>query len=120
MSIRFLSAAVLILLAGTAFSAEVEQAMVKIYATSANPNYYIPWLREAPYEVFGSGCVIDEGIILTNAHVVSNLTYLQVRREGDPSRYLASVEAVSHDADLALLTVDDPEFFRGDNPPGPG
>lgn len=116
MIIRYMTAAVLLLITGTASTADIEQAMVKIYATSANPNYYIPWLREAPYEVFGSGCVIDDGIILTNAHVVSNLTYLQVRREGDPRRYLASVEAVSHDADLALLTVDDPEFFQGITP----
>lgn len=111
-----MTVAVLLLFTGTASTADVEQAMVKIYATSANPNYYIPWLREAPYEVFGSGCVIDDGIILTNAHVVSNLTYLQVRREGDPKRYLASVQAVSHDADLALLTVDDPSFFQGITP----
>jgi S1-C subfamily serine protease len=99
-----------------ASAADVEQAMVKIFATSANPNYYIPWIREAPYEVFGSGCVIDENIILTNAHVVSNVTYLQVRKEGDPNRYTARVVAVSHDADLALLTVDDPAFFQDITP----
>ncbi|OPL19641.1 MAG: hypothetical protein AVO35_10050 [Candidatus Aegiribacteria sp. MLS_C] len=97
-------------------AADVDQAMVKIYATSANPNYYIPWIIEAPYEVFGSGCVIDDGLILTNAHVVSNTTYLQVRKEGDPKRYPAVIVAVSHEADLALLTVEGEGFFDGMEP----
>ncbi len=107
---------ILLLVACSLQAADIGQAMVKIYATSADPNYYIPWITEAPYEIFGSGCVIDDGVILTNAHMVSNVTYLQVRREGDPRRYLARVIAVSHDADLALLTVDDPSFFNGITP----
>jgi len=106
----------LIALTGICFTADVDQAMVKIYATSANPNYYIPWIIEAPFEAFGSGCVIDDELILTNAHVVSNLTYLQVRKEGDPRRYAGEVVAISHEADLALLTVKETGFFDGIEP----
>ncbi|MBN2586236.1 MAG: trypsin-like peptidase domain-containing protein [Candidatus Fermentibacteraceae bacterium] len=116
MCTKVCTAAVILLFSASSPATEVDQAMVKIYATSADPNYYIPWIIEAPYEVFGSGCVIDEELILTNAHVVSNLTYLQVRREGDPRRYTGRVVAISHEADLALLTVDDPGFFDGITP----
>jgi len=62
--------------------------------------------------------------ILTNAHVVSNGTFIQVRAHGQAERYRAKVAAVSHEADLALLTVEEPSFFDnmdaielGDVPP---
>lgn len=116
MRVRFVLALLPLAAAATVSAAQVDQAMVKIYATSADPNYYIPWIIEAPFEAFGSGCVIDDGLILTNAHVVSNLTYLQVRREGDPRRYVARVVAISHEADLALITVDEAGFFDGITP----
>jgi S1-C subfamily serine protease len=99
-----------------ASSTDVEGSVVKIYATCADPYYYIPWITTAPYEVSGSGSIIDGEVILTAAHVVSNVTYLQVRREGDPRRYTASVVAVSHEADLALITAEDPAFFEGTTP----
>jgi S1-C subfamily serine protease len=99
-----------------ASAADIESAVVKIYTTVADPYYYIPWITGAPYEISGSGCIIDDGLILTNAHVVSNVTYLQVRKEGDPKKYTARVVAVSHEADLALITVDDPGFFEDITP----
>ena len=43
----------------------------------------------------------------------SDQTFVQVRRHGEFKRYPARVESVSHDADLALLTVEDPRFFEG-------
>jgi len=47
---------------------------------------------------------------------VSDRTFIQVRRHGEAKRYPARVISVSHAADLALLTVDDPEFFEGVEP----
>ena len=61
----------------------------------------------------GSGCVISGQRILTNAHVVSDQTFIQVRRHGESRRFTARVLEVSHDSDLAILTVDEPEFFKG-------
>ena len=49
--------------------------------------------------------------ILTNAHVVSDATFIQVRRYGESERVPARVLYVSDEADLALLTVDEPGFF---------
>jgi S1-C subfamily serine protease len=49
--------------------------------------------------------------VLTNAHVVSDQTFVQVRRHGSSVKYQARVYAVGHDCDLAVLTVDDPKFF---------
>ncbi|MCK5130896.1 MAG: trypsin-like peptidase domain-containing protein [Candidatus Sabulitectum sp.] len=94
----------------------IDQAMVKIYTNSVAYNYYLPWSTDAPMESSGSGCVVHGNMILTNAHVVTDETYLQVRKEGDPGKYQAFVVAVSHEADLALITVDDESFFRGIDP----
>ncbi|MFA7574890.1 MAG: serine protease, partial [Arcobacteraceae bacterium] len=57
---------------------------------------------------------IEGNLILTNAHVVGNQTFLQVRKYGDTQRFTARVVAVSHLTDLALLTVDDEQFFEGE------
>ncbi len=104
----------LLVTVGTA--ANIDQAMVKIYTNSVAYNYYLPWSTEAPMESSGSGCVVHGNMILTNAHVVTDETYLQVRKEGDPRKYQAFVVAVSHEADLALITVEDESFFRGITP----
>lgn len=90
---------------------EVESSIVKIYTTSAAPDYFTPWRLMTPGQSSGSGAVISNNRILTNAHVVANASYVQVQKHNDPQRYLASVQFVSHASDLALLTLDDDSFF---------
>jgi len=92
---------------------DVKDSMVKIYAVENQPDYDNPWNMKGPEAASGSGCVIAGNRILTNAHVVSDQTFIQVRLHGRSEKYRARVLAVSHEADLALLTVDDPLFFRG-------
>jgi S1-C subfamily serine protease len=95
------------------YAAPVAQSLVRIEATSQEPNYRTPW---NPGEVgggVGAGFVISGNRIMTNAHVVSNARFLTVSKEGDPKPYTARVLHIAHDCDLALLTVDDPRFFKG-------
>jgi len=103
-------------LTAAGLATDIDQAMVKIYTNSISYDYYIPWSTDGLAESYGSGCVIEGNMILTNAHVVSNETYLQVRKEGDPRKYQAFVVALSHESDLALITVNDESFFEGINP----
>ena len=42
---------------------------------------------------------------------MADASYVQAQKQNDPKRYQARVSFVSHDADLALITVDDPNFF---------
>jgi S1-C subfamily serine protease len=93
---------------------DVREAIVKVYTVSNSPDYYNPWSMQGPRASSGSGCIIENNLILTNAHVVSNQTFLQVRKYGDTERYRAEVIAVSHLTDLALLTVEDNSFFTGE------
>ncbi len=92
-------------------AATVSDAIVKIYTVSSRPDYHNPWNAGNPGSATGSGCIIKGRKVLTNAHVVSDGTFIQVRRYGQSQRYNARVQSISHEADLALLSVDDPDFF---------
>jgi S1-C subfamily serine protease len=62
----------------------VENAVVKIYSTVRYPDYYKPWAKQAPTEVTGSGVVIKNKRILTNAHLVLYASQVQVQaNQGD-------------------------------------
>lgn len=91
-------------------------AIVKIYTYHDVPDYQNPWSRRGTFATTGSGCIISGRKILSNAHVVSDATFVQVRRHGQARRYPARILSVSHAADVALLTVDDPEFFEDVKP----
>jgi S1-C subfamily serine protease len=95
---------------------DVRDSMVKIYCVQNEPDYDNPWNMSGPEAFSGSGAVIEGSRILTNAHVVSDHTFIQVRLHGHSRKYPAKVIAVSHEADLALLTVDDSSFFKGVKP----
>lgn len=92
-----------------------KQAIVKIYTTAKEPNYLSPWSSSMRSST-GSGAIIEGGFILTNAHVVANQAFLEVQRYGERKRYMAKVFAVSHQADLALLKVDEKAFAKGVTP----
>lgn len=101
---------------GFTFAAEkkenkVRNAVVKIHTVSSDPDYFSPWKQSDPAGFSGSGAIIKGERILTNAHVVSNQKYIQVQPYGSPQRYNAEVQYVSHESDLAILTVDDKDFF---------
>ncbi|MDB3909465.1 serine protease [Gammaproteobacteria bacterium] len=89
----------------------IEDSVIKIYTTQSAPDYFTPWRLLTPRQSSGSGSVISGNQILTNAHVVANASYVQAQKHNDPRRYLARVTFISHEADLALITVDEPGFF---------
>src|SRR3989475_8909072 len=90
----------------------VQKSLVRITATEVEPDYRAPWNAAALARGVGAGFVIDGNRIMTNAHVVSNSRYLTVERDGDPNKYPAKVKFAAHDCDLALITVDAPNFYK--------
>jgi S1-C subfamily serine protease len=90
----------------------VHKSLVRITATAVEPDYKAPWNAGSLGRGVGAGFVIDGNRIMTNAHVVSNSRYLTVERDGDPNKYRARVLFIGHDCDLALITVDAPNFFK--------
>lgn len=91
--------------------ASVKDAVVKIYTVFNEYNYYEPWQMRGQRSRSGSGCIIDGRKILTNAHVVGDRTFIQVKRAGKSKKYTATVKVVSHESDLAILEVKDESFF---------
>ena len=94
----------------------IKDAVVKIYAVSNSWDYGEPWQMAGQESCSGSGCIIAGKRILTNAHVVGDQTFIQVRKAGDPRKYTARLESVAHECDLALLRVDEASFFEGVEP----
>jgi S1-C subfamily serine protease len=90
--------------------------VVKVFVTSNEMDYYRPWQSQGIKASVGSGAIIKGNRILTNAHVVSDHTFIQVKKDADPKKYTAQVEAVGYDCDLALLKVEDFHFFDGITP----
>jgi len=90
---------------------DLKDAIVKIYTVVNTPDYWNPWSMRGTGAGTGSGAIIKGRKILTNAHVVGNQTFIQVRRFGDARRFPAKVLAVAHEVDLALLSVEDPAFW---------
>eukprot|EP00877_Chromochloris_zofingiensis_P007489 jgi/Chrzof1/2994/Cz12g07110.t1 len=104
------------------YSPELTKALksvVKIFTTSANPNFSQPWQMHAQSTCTASGFVISplgERRILTNAHAVANHVVVKVRKHGSAQKFNARVLAVGHECDIAMLTVDDDEFWRDVQP----
>jgi len=99
--------------AAVGLNAEPMNAIVKVFSVQSRPNFMQPWQNYPQSSATGSGFVISGGRIITNAHVVANQTFVQVRKQGDPKKYIAKLEAVGHECDLAVLKVDAPEFYQG-------
>ncbi len=95
---------------------EIRKSVARINNTMQDANYRVPWLPGSLGGGSGTGWVVSADRILTNAHVVSNARFLTVEKENDPKKYIATVEHIAHDCDLALLKVEDPAFFKGTKP----
>ncbi|NGX50841.1 MAG: Periplasmic serine endoprotease DegP [Chlamydiae bacterium] len=97
-------------------SPRIEDSIVKIYSTVLEYNYQIPWSPPTTDRYTGSGFIIEGNLILTNAHVVTDASFIEVRSGNSNERYEAFVKVIGHDCDLAVLEVEDPKFFEGKEP----
>jgi S1-C subfamily serine protease len=97
-------------------AAEPERSVIQIFTFAQQPVWDAPWRFDSVRRMGGSGFVIKGKRIMTNAHVVSWGRQIIVRRYQDPRPYVAEVEFVGHDCDLAVLTVEDDHFFENIEP----
>lgn len=95
------------------------KSVVKIFTTVANPNFSQPWQMQAQTKCTASGFAISplqERRILTNAHAVANQVVVKVRKHGSAQKFNARVVAVGHECDIAMLTVEDDDFWHDMEP----
>ena len=95
---------------------EIRKSVARVTNTMQEANYRVPWLPGQVASGSGTGWVVSKDRLITNAHVVSNARFLTVEKENDPKKYIATVEHVAHDCDLALLKVQETGFFEGTKP----
>ncbi|NRA37150.1 MAG: trypsin-like peptidase domain-containing protein [Planctomycetes bacterium] len=115
-SVTSITCITLLLMLCNSGEASVEDAVVKIITISAAPDYYTPWSLRSSSSSTGSGVIISGNRIITNGHVIRNASFLQVKRNGQSRSYRARILHSAHDADLAIITVDDVSFFEGITP----
>ena len=112
---RFILAATLVAGGGPGWSLDapvrVEDSVVKVFATSRQPDPLKPWAKQSPQEATGTGVVIEGRRILTNAHVVLYASQVQVQANQAGDKIFATVEALAPGIDLAVLKLDDDAFF---------
>lgn len=94
---------------------QIRGAIVKVYSVRNQPDYQKPW-ETVIKRSNGSGFIIADNKILTNAHVVADQTFIEVRRHGQAKRYRAQVVSVAHEVDIAILSVKNNAFFSGVTP----
>lgn len=92
--------------------APIAQSVVKIISSRRHYEPTRPWIRGTAQEVTGSGVVIDGKRILTSAQLVVHSTQVFVQPNQSADKLPATVKSIAPDIDLAVLTVDDDEFFE--------
>ncbi len=90
---------------------KIRMSVVKILSTVRRPDVYRPWTRSGPQELTGSGIVIVGKRILTNAHMVTHASRVQIKPDKSSDTFGAAVESISPGIDLAILKLDDESFF---------
>jgi S1-C subfamily serine protease len=91
---------------------DVRELVVKIHAIRRMPDLLKPWTKLSPTTVSGTGVVIQGNMILTNAHVVQYAGPIYVQPNQSADRLTARVIAIAPALDLALLRLDDNQFFK--------
>ncbi|KAI9078027.1 hypothetical protein K1719_039952 [Acacia pycnantha] len=91
-------------------------AVVKVFCVHTQPNFSLPWQRKRQYSSSSSGFIISGRRVLTNAHSVEHHNQVKLKKRGSDTKYLATVLAIGTECDIALLTVNDDEFWDGVSP----
>lgn len=93
--------------------ADAYRGIVKIDVVNCTPDYETPWQAGSYGRGTGTGFLVAPGLFMTNAHVVANAEKVDISLYADARRIPARVKYIAHDADLALLEIDDCSAFEG-------
>ncbi len=97
-------------------SPPIEDSVVKLYLTRNIYDYHSPWCPPSQVSGVGSAFIISENRILTNAHVVADSAFIQLKKPREARRYIANAQWIGHDCDLAILKPEDEAFFTNTCP----
>ena len=95
------------------YAYKIEQSVFRITNYQQTPDWQSPWKMKATKKLTGSGFLIQNKMILTNAHIVSDSRMILVNKISSPEPFIADVVSIAHDSDLALLKVRNLKFYKG-------
>ena len=105
----------------------IRKSVVKIHTTQRQPDIFKPWTKLPANTIAGSGVVIDGKRILTNAHVVTHASQVYIQPYQSADKLAAKVVGIAPGIDLAILQLENEEFFddhlplpMGEKLPAPG
>ncbi len=93
----------------------LKDAVVHVYVVKHTYDTLSPWNSDTR-KGSGSGLIIEGGLVLTNAHVAADATFLELQRHGETRRHEAEVVYISHEADLALLRTREKDLYKDIKP----
>lgn len=108
--------------AAASSKSDPHSAVVKIFNTRQRPGWTVPWQAQPVESSSGSGALVrvadgSGGIaVLTAAHVVADNRFVQIQRSTDRfsgEKFRARVASICHEADLALLVIDEARALEG-------
>jgi S1-C subfamily serine protease len=94
----------------------LDGSSVKIIVTSQGYDYDAPWQKKTIRSSTIYGCVLPGNLILTNAYSMTDHVMVEVNRPGESKKFQAVVVVKDYLSGLALLTTEDPSFFRDITP----
>src|SRR5271170_5642302 len=92
-----------------------ENAIIHIEVTSKIYNYVEPWAR-SERKLFKSGVLIDGQRIITTADGLNDQTLIRLKKQGGGLFSLGRVAWIDYQANLAVLTTDEKDFWTGLQP----
>ncbi|MEQ8353779.1 MAG: hypothetical protein RH862_20040 [Leptospiraceae bacterium] len=90
--------------------------LVRIRISTVQYNPARPWSKEVGPTFDVTGLVRPGNRILLSAGPVRDAANIEVTRHGSYRKYQGQVILIDSEANLAMITVDDPEFFKGLEP----
>ncbi|MBN2144106.1 MAG: trypsin-like peptidase domain-containing protein [Candidatus Aureabacteria bacterium] len=111
LSLLFIFCCVFFLGQAPADTFTIPNAVIQIFSHEQVFNPALPWLSSPLNASSGSGFVLEGNLLLTNAHVVSQAKYIEVKKQNEAKRYLAVIKWISHVSDLAILEVSSSTFY---------
>lgn len=92
-------------------------AVINVFADYCEPNFSLPWQMQQETKCIGSGFVIAGRRILTNAHCIVNRScVVRVKKRRSDQKYIANILEIGNECDLAVISVDDDDFWKDMKP----
>ncbi len=104
-----------LLLPAALAAAPLEDGVVTLKVTWQSWEVGQPWVKTNPTLRVAQAVVVDgrpEPVLLTTAQMVAFATHIRASKHGEPGESPARVLYEDREANLALVSVDDPTFFR--------